>query len=524
MTEALNPALQGPPAALIAQAITYFILGFAALGLIFGFSRGFSKSVIRLITIALSAVGSLMVMNIAFDFIDTLIYGMSIEELILKYVPFLYDGMIPENWQNLIACFDAETAQRLIYLISGIILFPVIFLMVFYLLKAVSMIIYWILTAITGASFRRKSFTSRLLGALVGAAQGSLIAAIILLPIAGYSNLAKDAKAILTADGADPETKSSVEEFYGWWLDDAIESPALSAIYSMGGEAFFNSVTTVSVGGEDVNMQEQMLVLVQIAKDAIPLKSTDFTAPDEESKENMKNIAADVADNEFTASIICGILRGAATAVDRGALLVPAEEPFKSLIIDTLAIFETSSPENIHADLDTLLDVYFILGDTGTLEAFGGSESVNVADALIAPHEEGTAIEQITTVLYENVRTRPLVTTLTKISVAIMCDSMGIDQDATELYNDVKGSMNEVLTVKKEDYGTEEEYVDALSDKLDVTLREHDIILDEAIVENMAEYVAENFSEQDELTDDEINDILLSYYDAYKNSLPPVSE
>ena len=256
-----------------------------------------------------------------------------------------------------------------------------------------------------------------------------------------------------------------------------------------------------------------------IVADALPLSGADPLAPDESAKEAMSNIVSDVGENKFTASIISGILRGVGTAVDKEALLVPADEPYKSLITDSLLIFKDSTSENVYQDMSTILEVYFILSDTGSLVAFGEPENSESANCLITPREGGTAIDQIVAVLNENERTRPIVSTLTKISVGIMCESFGLDQDATELYSNVKDGINDVVSVNKGDYETEEEYKDAVSDKLDEKLRENNIQLEEQIVDDMSQYIVDNYSDVDEVTDEVVNDVILSYYDAYKDSV-----
>ena len=73
-----------------------------------------------------------------------------------------------------------------------------------------------------------------------------------------------------------------------------------------------------------------------------------------------------------------------------------------------------------------------------------------------------------------------------------------------------------MLSVKEENYDSEEEYKEALSSVLDSTLKDHGIELEEEIVDGIADYVDENFSEVDTLTDEEFNGILLHYYEAYQ--------
>ena len=111
---------------------------------------------------------------------------------------------------------------------------------------------------------------------------------------------------------------------------------------------------------------------------------------------------------------------------------------------------------------------------------------------------------------------KPLVTMLTKLSLSIMMNDVGVEK-GNEVYDTVKEGVTGVISIDKTQYETEEEYVDAVSDSLDKTLNDHDIDLAPEIVDSMAKYVADNYSDLEEITDDEINDTILSYYEAYYN-------
>ena len=79
---------------------------------------------------------------------------------------------------------------------------------------------------------------------------------------------------------------------------------------------------------------------------------------------------------------------------------------------------------------------------------------------------------------------------------------------------DREGSEIEV-SIKKDEYETEEEYVGAISDSLNSTLVDNGIELDKALVDDMAQHVADNFGDKENLSDEEIDSIILSYYAAY---------
>ena len=71
------------------------------------------------------------------------------------------------------------------------------------------------------------------------------------------------------------------------------------------------------------------------------------------------------------------------------------------------------------------------------------------------------------------------------------------------------------MSIDKESYETEEEYVAEISNALDATLKSNQIELEKEIVDTMAQYVADNFSDMEVLTDEEVCDVIIYYYDAY---------
>ena len=80
----------------------------------------------------------------------------------------------------------------------------------------------------------------------------------------------------------------------------------------------------------------------------------------------------------------------------------------------------------------------------------------------------------------------------------------------------------ETLSISKEDK-TEEEYKAEVSTSLDTILKDNGIELDTEIVDGMADYIYENYDdlnmagleEGSELSEQKMNDIIFSYFDAY---------
>jgi len=201
---------------------------------------------------------------------------------------------------------------------------------------------------------------------------------------------------------------------------------------------------------------------------------------------------------------------------ENGSFPVTAPDPFNILICESLEIFRTTTPENLSGDLKTLSDIYFVLSDSGVLTAFNdGSDAIT--EAMNATDSEGkTTANKIIEIAKSNERMTPLLTALTKLSITAMQNGTGIDEKSFETFESIKSGINtSVLTIDKNGYENEEDYVADVSSALDETLKTNGIELEKEIVDGIADYVADNYSETKEITDEEACDIILNYYDAY---------
>ena len=99
-----------------------------------------------------------------------------------------------------------------------------------------------------------------------------------------------------------------------------------------------------------------------------------------------------------------------------------------------------------------------------------------------------------------------------------MQGALGMDEETEQLYEDVKNDLHTVLSHNKSDFDTPEEYRDAIKNDLDATLEKNDLSVSEDVREHMLDYIEENYSDTSEITDDDINNAILSYYNSYANA------
>ena len=502
----------------------YLILAVSALsGLLFGLGRGFGKGIIRLITIVISLVAAYIIASSVSGWLAGFFAGKTLLEVIAEFNNWA-GSIIPgfaitftEEIEDILVHVDMATAQNIISLVLCLFISPSIFALCFYILKVATMLVYWLVSLMCGMAGKNNFFSS-LGGGLVGALQGMVISLVLLIPIAGFTQLASEARVLVQESEVPEYTKEQVEDFYTNYLDFTLQNPMLDAINSFGGEVMFTGLTTATIEEEKVDMGEVAKDLFLLFVDGVTVSDIDFVNPTPWG-EHLVRMTEDIGSQRFTASTISGIVRSIAKAFDAGALVIPAEEPIKSLILDMFKMLTTSDENNLEGDLKTLVNIYLIMGEHGLLAEITEGTSEGILDKMLIKTDSGEiVIDLIIDELGKNPRTTLLLDSFAKISVAALSNSITLEEDATEIYNNVKDGVNEVLQTKKENYETEEEYKEALGENLDETLKENGITLEEGIIDEMANYIAENFSEKDEITDQDVTDAILYYYSAYMNN------
>jgi hypothetical protein len=219
------------------------------------------------------------------------------------------------------------------------------------------------------------------------------------------------------------------------------------------------------------------------------------------------------------------------------------EEPLKSLMIDILAVFESSDGVTIKEDLNTFCDLYFLLCNEGVLSVAMPGEGQEgdddaVMDALMKEDANGkSTVDRAVVILDSNPRTKAMVSSLVKISIAYATDALKdaaaesggaiTTEQIEEVYNNVKAGINEVVKIDRNDYATHDEYKGAVSDSLENFVVDNGFVEESFIEEHreevdevlsvVSDHVIENFAGLEEVSDAQLIGVLFEYYTAYAN-------
>ena len=203
-------------AGLIPTAIVSLFLVCIILGFVFGWFRGFSKSLVRfIIVLAVTVLAFFVVpsittavlkmdiskLNINIGGVSAVTLGDLIIDLI-EQVPIV---------QDLIE--SSPTLASVITLVPQMLANVVLFIAFFFIFKWFSMIIYWI---IAGIFFSKKKMGDKdrhkFVGAVIGTVQGFLVAIVLMVPIFGVVETSRPMVEAIRAEQTAASTSENTEE------------------------------------------------------------------------------------------------------------------------------------------------------------------------------------------------------------------------------------------------------------------------------------------------------------------------
>ena len=484
----------------IATVITVIFFAFVFICAIAGFCRGFMRQTVRAFTVIASAIISYVATSMLYGKMAADFEGKTVGEVIsaLKLPLQLEGGM-----EALITNINIDSVEGAFFIIFALIIMPILFTACFFIISGASVIVHKIACWLLGFKKSGANPVARVLGMALGALQGALVAAILLFPVTNA------AATLSGAPDMKDETANTVIAYANEINDHAITRLSMK----LGGEAIAKSFATAEIDGEEYDAREGTKLFLDVYYDVRLLDGFAYTMPKDTEKAIINGIEDKLFSDALVKKTVSGILREFAIAINEGRLILNLDAPYDEMLLSAISIFEDSSAENIEPDMQTLLNIYFILADNGALNAISVGDD-EVRDVLLKDEGDGTVISQVIDELSRNERTKPITTMLAKLTISIMSESLDLGADAEETYDAVVDCLADISEVDPE--LSEEEYTEAVSDIITDTLAREDINieLDESIIDEMAGYVYDEYRGK-ELSEDEINDILLSYFEAY---------
>ena len=528
----------------IKTIVTASILGLAGLlglvGALKGRSRGIKRQTVRTITVVLSAVLSFFAVKVFYGVITGFFESATMNDIFLKLEGFGLE--LDANAKDALSGFDPVIFEYILALPLALVIGPVAFVPVFVVVSAVMLIIHAILCGILG--FRKKENTkfTRFLGMLLGLVQGVAVSVILLSPVLGLANLFSDTVETVRAKEDLSEAEQTIIEFYDENLNETFNSKTVRVFTDFGGKYIYSSLATIKLGGAKVDVTQEIDTVLSVYTDISSIKS-DFTSLSQEEQAAVENIINTIGNSDYFAPLLATLVNNSASIIG-DELLSDAEEPTKSVMVDLIDVFKNATRDTVREDVETVCDFLFLLINDGVFEATNapeGSETTDIATVLLKADESGaTTVDKAIAILDKNPRTQVIVESLVKITLVYAketlletFDSTGLSaEEIDKIYTDVKGSINEIVEIKADDYSTKEEYKAAVADSVEKMAIDNGFISEAELSENrekadevfaeVSEHITENFGGKESVSDAELMNIIIEYYNSYNNKELPL--
>ena len=496
------------PVAIAGVAILCLFLLFIFLKMLGGMIRGGGRQLVRTCATAAAAIVSFVAAALLSN---SIIGALNVETLggAIDFIDSHIEGS-GEFIRDLFAIVNTEALEYIILLPAAVFVLPLLATLIFIVIN----LIFKLIRSIVIKVMKLKKATNnaqRLGGALLAVVEALIWITMITLPITAVTTLADD---IFTEVVENEEEGSEVSNIYNEYILPIAKNPAVSLVSNYGSETILNGIATVSINGRMTNLRGEILSMARvIIHDVAELRGVNWQCPDEADREAIDSILTALSNSPYTSQMIVGVLCAVPSAIENNLFPINFGIGYENLLNEFVHYFAGITGETLSRDLNTVKEIYFAICDSGLGDAL--KDGGDIMTLLQEQRREGDdTVSKIIAILKSNPRTSPMITALTEALITTL--STGETQNGvTVSYESLKNGMTTVLSVKEENYETKEEYLDNLSGTLDTTLRDHGIELEREIVDSIAEYVDENYSHTVELSDEEFNDVLLHYYDAY---------
>ncbi|MBO5312410.1 MAG: CvpA family protein [Clostridia bacterium] len=398
----------------IIQIINIAILATFGVVALIGFIRGIFKGTFR----SLSDIALILINAVASTFISRAIAKAilnvdSVAEALVElentfnnesYSAFL-DSIEPYIEQGSII---REWDWGFILALPAVILTPIIFMLVFFLMGFVFKIVKLILQKLLIP--KTKNGGLRVLGGVLGAVRSVLALAIFLVPIIGYANFA-----LATVGDVEEATQEQIlGESEDEIVDAVMSNTAIDVIKKCGGVWFFGELSTVYVEDVKVSLTEEKDHILEIygnVPQLMELGEVGLESWGEEQVQLIDSTIASLEKSEYLTSLIASIMSQASSQLENGGDIYGFKLPYFGKTLDPvvqklLSVWTTTDGKGLSNDLHTYSGIFAHLVE---MELFAKTANFEELMALL---ENGEFYSGILIPLHENERTKPVVPTV----------------------------------------------------------------------------------------------------------------
>lgn len=505
-----------------------------AADLLFAFGRGFTKTLIRLATVVLSAALSF--------FIAPAVAG--------KIGPKVMEALrnLPEAASFLSYFEEHAEAADAMTLFCRMLVAPALFLALYLIFKLVTLVVYAILSALFG----KIGGKHRLLALLPGALCAVIGVSVFLVPVMGYltvsdrvmtisERLATETKGAGggaastggeagSAGGGAASTGGEAGSTGGGeapafdaakarekYLSPMLHAPVVSGLYEKAGAKLFIRLSGGKIGGEQTDLLREIGALSDVLSDFSVLRNKQMTAYGETEAAAVSATVTHLSASPMLKTTLAGFLSGAAKNWQAGEAFLGMQKPSMGangdiVLSGFLTVFETTDSEKLPGDLTSFSNIFNLMVEYRVFERLG--EDSGEGNFLLELEASGF-LSELEKELDANPRMQPVKDAIYKAATRALIEQLGVNENFKEACAPVLADLTTALraTPRTEKGGFERE---ALSKNLSAALAKNKITLSDTLTDLVGQGVDGFFAGREvtdltTLTDDAVMDLLSEF-------------
>lgn len=498
-----------------------------AADLLFAFGRGFTKTLIRLATVVLSAALSF--------FIAPAVAG--------KIGPKVMEALrnLPEAASFLSYFEEHAEAADAMTLFCRMLVAPALFLALYLIFKLVTLVVYAILSALFGKTGGKH----RLLALLPGALCAVIGVSVFLVPVMGYltvsdrvmtisERLATETKGAGgesgSAGGGAASTGGEAGSTGGGeapafdaakarekYLSPMLHAPVVSGLYEKAGAKLFIRLSGGKIGGEQTDLLREIGALSDVLSDFSVLRNKQMTAYGETEAAAVSATVTHLSASPMLKTTLAGFLSGAAKNWQAGEAFLGMQKPSMGangdiVLSGFLTVFETTDSEKLPGDLTSFSNIFNLMVEYRVFERLG--EDSGEGNFLLELEASGF-LSELEKELDANPRMQPVKDAIYKAATRALIEQLGVNENFKEACAPVLADLTTALraTPRTEKGGFERE---ALSKNLSAALAKNEITLSDTLTDLVGQGVDGFFAGREvtdltALTDDAVMDLLSEF-------------
>lgn len=396
------------------------------------------------------------------------------------------------------AAISPTLAELVVQLATALVL-PILFVLLFIILFAVSWFVCMIVFAIVRRRRKkraamaeedelaeerpRKSPLPRLVATGLGVVQGVILVAIILIPIAGYLNIAQPTLQKLDEEGILPANQPVITQVKVA-IEEINTSPVMNVYRTLGGNTLSDSVMSMKVAGMNVKVSEELASIITLADQVIALSKTEFANYGEEQAAIISSIGDTFADSKLLTPIVGDVIYAATDAWLNGETFIGMAMPslgeqgelLEPMVVALLEILHDDAKDALllQADVKTTAELVSIMARNGVFA------NLNNTDALLSSLSGG-AISDMVTTLGNNQSMKRMVPEIMNLGVRAVGQVLSIPADTAAVYDNFMNTVADELNDLR-DMPTQER-IPALSAKLSTAFDNAGMDIDEQVLD-----------------------------------------